>query len=215
MVFWKPAAVAPSYAMALLSAQSPGLRDRLLNTALAATVSLLQPRYYGPLCNFSRIEGGSFVPLGVEGAWVCFAPSDASQLHFRLVAGLASARDVSIESLGSPPLYLRALQSRLVPCPYEDDSGSGRLRPFIWCAGWPIREASRCAPTSRHRATSSPPTSPGMGPTARWRSSTSTSGPGARAARGQLSRLGHLLPGDRAASPPQERAPSCAWASGC
>ncbi len=122
MVLLEAAAVAPSYAMALLAAQSPGLRDRLLNTALAATVSLLQPRYYGPLCNFSRIEDGSFVPLGVEGAWVRFAPSDASRLHFRLVAGLASARDVSIESLGSPPLYLRALQSRLVPCPYEDDS---------------------------------------------------------------------------------------------
>ncbi len=122
VILHEAAAAAPSYAVALLTALNPGLRDRLLSTALAATVSLLQPRYYGPLCNFSRIEEGRFVPLGVDGAWVRFAPSDASRLHFRFVAGLADARDVSIESLGAPTLYLRRLQSRLLPCPLEDDS---------------------------------------------------------------------------------------------
>lgn len=122
VILHEAAAVAPSYAMALMTALNPGLRERLLATALSATMSLLQPRYYGPLCNFSRIEEGRFVPLGVEGAWVRFAPNDTSRLHFRFVAGLADARDISIESIGAPALYLRRLQSRLLPCPFEDDS---------------------------------------------------------------------------------------------
>lgn len=122
VVLRQASSVAPSYAMALMAALNPGLRSRLLTTALACTLSLLKPRYYGPLCNVSRIEDGTFVPLGVDGAWVRFHPSDGSRSLFRFVAGFADRNGVSIEVQGSPTLYLVARQARLLPCPFEDDA---------------------------------------------------------------------------------------------
>lgn len=130
VVLREAAALAPSYAMALMAALNPGLRSRLLTTALACTLSLLKPRYYGPLCNLSRIENGAFVPLGVDGAWVRFAPRDGCRTQFRFVAGLADRHAVSIEVVGSPTLYLAAQGGRLVPWPFADDADLRRAATF-------------------------------------------------------------------------------------
>lgn len=130
VILREAAALAPSYAMALMAALNPGLRTRLLTTALACTLSLLKPRYYGPLCNLSRSENGAFVPLGVDGAWVRFAPRNSSRLMFRFVAGLADRGAVSIESLGTPSLYLLAHGSRVLACPFEDDPEFRRAATF-------------------------------------------------------------------------------------
>jgi len=130
VILREAAAIAPSYAMALMAALNPGLRPRLLATALACTLSLLKPRYYGPLCNLSRIDGVAFESLGVEGAWVRFAPSDSSRTLFRFVAGLADRRGVSIEVLGSPTLYLLAHGSRLLPCAFEDEAAFRQAATF-------------------------------------------------------------------------------------
>ena len=203
--------------MALLSAQSPGLRDRLLNTALAATVSLLQPRYYGPAVQLQPHRRRKPLSAGRRRGLGALCSVGCQPASLPPGRGLASARDVSIGSRWACRRFTcGSAWSRLVPCPYEDDSEFRSAATFHLVRGWPIREASRCAPNE------SPP---------RYVVATNVAGDGADGTMEILDfyfwawstskqheasfRDSATFFLETALRPRRKRAPSCAWASGC
>ncbi len=93
------ASQATHFDAALRAHADPAGADRLLNTALAASIAAFKPRYYGRVRTDGNkiVSGTSQGPLGLDIA--------GDRAVVQVVAGLTDPTCVSFEAVGEPPLY--------------------------------------------------------------------------------------------------------------